>query len=216
MALTAMVLRDRVSPEIEAVFVHATDDLELEILKKAADLYHGTSRLSGAYVSPFVVINGLQYYYEGPGKPGGVEKWVDILLGHNVYINDIVVTESAAHSGREAEEFTKLCQEREWRKVAIIAKPYHMPRCFLNQLGWAQERGLDISFFCLTVDCDWAKEVPVFHAATKEMKIRTRLEHLNTEIGRIVKYRELYEKGDNNFTTAAIEEGTRHLMLRRS
>lgn len=206
--LTAAVLRDIQPSGADAVFAHSGNDLEIDLLVAVAALCR---RLR--YQSPKMVLNGLEQYESIKGS-WGYKEWTTRLYSPLGFGKDnIVLIPPAPHTGKEAEEFMRLCQKNKWKRVVIAARPYHMPRCFLSQLGWAQKLNMDLRIYCLTVDCDWGEKV-VKRMVTGGDIDGTRLNQLLADLDRIELCRQKYLAGDANFVIASAEEGLNHIKSR--
>lgn len=67
------------------------------------------------------------------------------LMGAGVAPDRIVIDNDSMHTQEQAQFLLKLCAEREWKRLLIVATSYHLPRAFLTILkalidaGKAQE-----------------------------------------------------------------------------
>lgn len=208
--LNVAILTDNIPKrtDIGAIFVHASGgDLDKEVLGAVSAVYR---RLSGTRI----VLNGLNPYHYGNTSLDNPESWEKYLIAEGILKADIILTSPVKHSGAEAEQFVRMCAQRKWQRVVVATRPYHIPRCFLNHVGWAVSLGVATKFYCTTVNCDWTEEISVHRNIGGETKAM-RLNHLVLELKRIRDYREKYEAGDPDFTIATPEEGLTHLVTRR-
>lgn len=172
----------------DALFVHALNDLEEDLLAFANKL-HSTG------IVRKVVLNGstaeecerVQIDYRGR------ERWE--LLAEQVGIPSqyILWTPTALHTYAEAEAVQRICSENGWKTLIVVGAPYHILRCTLTQLGAMKRLGCARNLFPATLrGFDW------WHVVTKKIMggssfTKSRLDMLDEELERIHRYQ---EKGD--------------------
>jgi len=208
--LTAVTLRDLVPSKVDAIFIHAQSDLELELLACAADTYRNLQPRQ-----PHIVLNGLKQYEPTPNS-WGCNEWRKMLSGPlAVSSENILLTSPARHTGEEAERSISLCHEFGWKNLVIMATPYRLPRCFLSQLGVASSRGFGgINLHCLTISMAWNRRISK-HSVIHGSNIGNGFDQLDAEFDKILAYRADYLTGDSKFSPiASIQEGVEYLRLR--
>ena len=208
--LVAAVLTSIPPTTVDAVFIFNRNDLQLELLARAASLYSEMLPFSSR-----IIINGLRKYEAVYGSWGSTE-WRSILEEHGVPPEHLLAIEPAGHSGEEAEKFVGLCSQYGWRNVIVMAPPYYLPRCFLNMLGVSIEQGVDLNISCLTVPNIRWEEYATKHAVRGGVVVQgMRFDHLDDELDRIVDYRTRYEKREDGISAiASIMEGVGYLRER--
>ncbi len=169
-----------------------TSDNQRSVLKKAAEILH-----AGRAKKIAVADGNDQNGYPGSGP------WVAELTGvHNVAHNDIVLVEhkdrSKLNTYHEFIEFVKFALTQNWKSVAIVAPPFHLPRAYITavsaMLKCAADEGKDEKFWLkIYAQCGVAEpwNVCVHHSQGKISGTRQAL--LAGELNRLVKY---HEKGD--------------------
>jgi len=204
----AAVLQDKLPSRADAIFVHAANDLQYELLTGVADFYHCLGP------KPKIVFNGLDKYETFPGSFGSAE-WKSILCGPlGVKKEDVILIPPAVHTGREAEECISLCAKNGWKNLIIAARPVHILRCFLTSLGVTRQMCLNLKIYCFTIPCAWNATAEVYKITGIKI-VDTNFGHLIEELERIKTYHDKYVSGDPNISPiASFEEGLKYFLSR--
>lgn len=103
---------------------------------KGCELYHSK-------MAPNLVFSG------GISDPGygsyPLEMVKDEFEKHNVSIADIIHEDKSLHTRQQAEQIIRICEERQWKSLILVASHYHQFRAYLAFLKVLQEKGLDRS-----------------------------------------------------------------------
>lgn len=189
----SVVLCGYLPKQADAIFVHAQDDLKDELLERVAELYFDL------HPNPKIVLNGLAKY-ENKENPSGYKEWRRDLYYLDVKLIDILKIPEARHTGEEAIEIVKLCEDNGWKKLIIAATPQHLARCFLTILGVLEMRRINLSVYCLTVpNSDWHGDLEKYSVIQGSV-IDNRFGHFKQEFNLIRQYRYRYLSGDHKIT----------------
>lgn len=195
--------------QTDVIFIHAQNDLEVDLLGRVAELY------LDFHLRPKIVLNGL-VQYENKENSSGYEEWKRILMLSDVERSDILKITTARHTGEEATKIVKLCEKKGWKKLVIAATPQRLARCFLTVMGVLQDRGTALSVYCLTVaNIDWQEKCEK-HSVIQGSVAGDRFEHFEDEFERILKYRNAYIAGDSKITPVASVKSALEYFKNRS
>jgi uncharacterized SAM-binding protein YcdF (DUF218 family) len=131
--------------------------------------------------APFIVLSGG---VEGDSLKGAVS-CQSFVMGQGVSPTRIIVEKESTNTREQAVNVVKIAAEKEWRRLLIVASPYHAPRAMLTFLKALQEVGKEKEIQLIAV--------PASHLAwwkSPEGNKRTRLELLSGEMGKIAMYPE--------------------------
>lgn len=201
--LVAAVLTSTPPAATDAICIFNRNDLQLELLDRAASLYRQMLP-----TAPRIVINGLEKY-EAIDGTWGCPEWTAVLREHGVPAEHLIAVKSAGHTGEEAERFVALSREHGWRNVGVMAPPYYLPRCFLNMLGVSTEQGVELSLPCLTLPSIQWEKCATKHAVRGGTIVKgARFDHLDDELERILRYRAKYQEREPGISAiASISQG---------
>lgn len=174
-----------VPPEnVDAAYLFGeTADNEMSVLKRAFDVYWGewTSR---------VVIPGI-----GPiaGYPG-CSAWRTRLMGLGIPPESILLagseTQAVSNCYTEAMHFVALAKASGWKRAAVIAPHFHLPRCFITMVSGALQDYPALRLYAVPgVPLPWQETV----VHNQGVLNASRADLIATEFERIVRYT---EKGD--------------------
>lgn len=105
------------------------------------------------------------------------------VMGQGVSPTRIILETESQNTREQAVNVVKIAVEREWKRLLLVASPYHVPRVMLSFLKALQESGKDKEIQLVSV--------PASHLAwsvAPEGNKRTRLELLTGELGKIAMY----------------------------
>ncbi len=111
------------------------------------------------------------------------EKCKEKILATGIDEAKIILEEVSQHTRQQAEEVLKLCLQRGWNKIVLVATHYHQYRAFLTFLKVLEETGLDNSIQIINV--------PALATWFEQMPWGKREELLESEFEKIEKYKEL-------------------------
>lgn len=206
----SVVLCGYLPKQADAIFIHAQDYLKDDLLDRAAELYLDFD------LRPKIVINGLDKY-EDKENSSGYAEWRRVLMFFGVESQDILKIPGSYHTGEEAMEIVKLCENKGWKKLIIFAAPQHLPRCFLTVLGVLLRRDTEnINVYCATVmNYDWQNEFER-HSILSGSVAGNGFNHFEDEFERILKYRNSYLTGDPKITPVASVKSALEYLKNRS
>ncbi len=185
----------------DAFFVHGWADLHDEMIEFVGVAYK-------KYKPRLVLINGEKEYE--PGKPG-VEYWKTELEKRGIPRDAIRGAIPGLHTLYEAKSFCAIGAAEKLSKILVISVPQHVIRAFLTNVGWALHEKLPFRFAGRSMaGVEWNEPISV-EGLMNNHEETTRVGRLVSECGRIVKYRSLYEAGDDNCAIASFNEGADHI-----
>ena len=130
--LWPVVLRDERSLP-DAICVHSNDIEPKLIAEHAVEYYFSCNHRKVCYV----VINGTtqeEWKEKQRVEFGGSQMWRELFARFGVPEKHILATDTAVHTGMEADEFVRIAKEQGWNSIAIVALPFHQLRCFLTMV----------------------------------------------------------------------------------
>lgn len=71
------------------------------------------------------------------------EMCIDKILKEGLSADQIIHEKISLHTRQQAEEIIKLCVEKSWKKIILVATHYHQYRSFLTFLKVLEEQKLD-------------------------------------------------------------------------
>ncbi len=119
------------------------------------------------------------------------------LIEHGLAPDRIIEEPNSLDTRQQAVNVVKITEREKWKKLLLIASPYHLPRAYLTFLKVLQERNLEVGLVAVPASqTKWW--------ANPNGADRTRLELLEDEFGKIDEFR---AKGH----VASYEDGLAHL-----
>lgn len=129
----------------------------------------------------FLVFSGGIYDVSNRSFP--FEKCEDKILASGINKTKIILEEKSQHTRQQAEEITKLCLSKGWRKIILVATHYHQYRAFLTFLKVLEEQKLKDSIHIINA--------PATANWFEETNSGTRVSSLESEFEKIDKYTNL-------------------------
>lgn len=105
----------------DAIVVLAGEDGEAR-LATAIGLLHGAG-------APVIVVSGGLHT---PPSRVGAPALAEILMGKGVAPSRILVESASQNTREQAVNVVDLAMQNEWRRLLLVASPYHSPRAFLT------------------------------------------------------------------------------------
>lgn len=178
---TIMVLSDRPTQAVDALFFHAK--------AKGDDkgLFELASELKNNGLVRNVVINGSDGEKIGGTIPGeawpGKSDYIERLKA--VGVEDVLCAEGAFNTGDESKAFLKLAKTKNWKTAVCLTQPDHALRVALGMIRAIKETGSTFTFYiAVPTSANWWDTVA---GSQGEM---TRFEHIFEEFERIRVYPE--------------------------
>jgi uncharacterized SAM-binding protein YcdF (DUF218 family) len=106
-------------------------------------------------------------------------------LSHAISHERIILEEKSTNTREQSVNVVKLAVEKGWRRILIVASPYHLPRAQLSFIKALKESGQDESIHVLPIAAD---HLPWFGKPNGSKY--TRAELFAGEMGKIELYRE--------------------------
>jgi len=194
-----MVLTDCcLSAGVPVYLFSETVDNEASVLAKGVQL------LQGGRVSGLAIVKDIAG--ANRGYPGA-ESWHDQLITRGVPSEKIsfIRCENLLHTYVEAQALVMHAQRYHWRKVVIVAPPFHQLRAFMAVVSAMKLLRFDDLRVYNQVGSKLSWDEDVFHSQGKLQA--TRRELVVTELRRIYLY---HEKGD----LVSIDEALEYLAWR--
>jgi len=157
------------------------------------ELKHWAMQKALKWYQPVIVITGGKH---DPPRWWGAEKLTPKLIGKGISHNKILIENEAQNTRGQAEETIELAVEKGWKRLMLVASPYHTPRAFLTFLGVLQERDLAETIELLP---DIADQTPWF--GPPDGMETNRIEIMDGELDKIDDYPDV----------ASYEDGLRYL-----
>ena len=185
--LNTMVLTDSISGGLYQFPIYPfteTPDNQASVLLRCEELFKFTRRNNSTF--PILLIDNQTG--SEPGYPGA-PAWKKSLNKLGVAESDIMLiplTETPFHTLSEAFTTVRFVQQKQWRKLVIVAPPFHLLRCFLSVVTAIQTLKVDLKVYCqVGITQPWYE-----YAVHSQGKTRGKRKNLIVgEIRRIVKYR---------------------------
>jgi uncharacterized SAM-binding protein YcdF (DUF218 family) len=128
---------------------------------------------------PFLVLSGGV----DNEKCEGAKTCHPFVMGQGVSPSRIILETESTNTREQAVNVVGMAIERSWRRLLLVASPYHVPRVFLTFLKALQEVDKDEEVQLVAVP---ASHLPWWKSPKGEK--RTRLELLSGEAGKIAMY----------------------------
>lgn len=126
-----------------------------------------------------VVTGGL----DDPPRSITAKATAPLLYGMGVAPSAVVLDNDAKNTWEQAVNVVRMAEDREWKRLLLVASPYHTPRAFLTFLKALDERDMADTVSIIPVP---ATHTPWFNAP--DGFDQTRLELMDDEFGKCARY----------------------------
>jgi uncharacterized SAM-binding protein YcdF (DUF218 family) len=132
-------------------------------------------------VAPYLVLSGGLH---DPPRVWGAKELAAKAMGMGVSPANIVVESESQNTREQAVNVLAMCEERNWKRLLLVASPYHVPRAYLTFLAVLLEQGKSDDIHLLPVPASHLN----WHEPPKGME-QTRAELLDVEFLKIAAYK---------------------------